>query len=78
MSLFSAEELSQMQEEYLAKQEQARVKTKAEILLEVVAEFPDATVAELAEAAERSKTWVRRTLRAAGVTLTKPAHQNRS
>lgn len=64
-------------EECLREQEQAHphVKTKAEILLEVVRDFPDATVNELAEAAERSTSWVRRTLKNAGVTLAKPVRQ---
>jgi hypothetical protein len=58
----------------------ATPKTRAEkcesdrrVLLEIVRdnEFPGATVAELAEAASRSQSWVRRTLKAAGVTLQK-------
>lgn len=69
--IFSAEDLQLMLEKHV----QARPKAKAEILLEVVAEFPDATVAELATAAERSPSWVRKHLRAAGVTLTKPARR---
>jgi hypothetical protein len=72
--LFPESELQAAHDEYLAAQKLAypRVKSKSEILLEVVADFPDATVNELAEAAERSTSWVRKQLRAAGVALTKP------
>jgi transposase len=62
----------------------AAPKTRAEkcegdrrTLLEVVRDFPDATVAELATAAERSPSWVRKHLRAAGISLTKPPRQKR-
>jgi hypothetical protein len=47
-------------------------------LLEVVAEFPDATVAELSEASGRSRAWVRKHLRAANITLQKPARQRKA
>ena len=47
-------------------------------LLQVVRDFPDSTVVELAEAAERSKTWVRKHLRAAGIVLAKPIRQKKA
>ena len=70
MSLFSNAELERAHERYMRQQqEQPQPKTKAEILVEVVAEFPDATVAELATASGMSPSWVRRTLKKAGITL---------
>jgi hypothetical protein len=69
VSLFSDEEIRIAHERYL--QEHPRPKTKAEILVEVVRDFPDATVAELSEASGRSMRWVRKTLRAAGITMPK-------
>jgi hypothetical protein len=48
---------------------------KARILLEVVRDFPDATVAELAEAAEMSVSWVRRTLKRAGITIARASRR---
>lgn len=48
---------------------------KAKILLEVCAEFPDATAKELAEASGMSMSWVRRTLKKAGLRAAKPARQ---
>ena len=84
MSLFEPEELERMHTDYLqtqaAQQQQpiTRAKTKAECLLVAVADFPDATVAELAEAAERSTSWVRRHLKAAGITLVKPVRRKKA
>jgi transposase len=70
MTLIPHEDLARAHAHYLAQHApQTRPKTKTEILLEVVREFPDATVAELAEAAERSPSWVRKHLRAAGIVL---------
>jgi hypothetical protein len=46
-------------------------------LLEVVRDFPDATVKELSEASGRSRAWVRKHLRAAGIVLVKPTRQKR-
>ena len=43
-------------------------KTRAEILCEIVREDNSVTVRELAEAAERSPSWVRKILRANGLT----------
>jgi transposase len=73
VSLFSPEELTRMRTEYEAKH--PKPKTKAEILVEIVREDPTCTVAELAEAATRSKSWVRRVLRRSGIVLAKPARQ---
>jgi hypothetical protein len=77
MNLFEPEDLARAHAHYLekqAEQEQARPKTKtrAEILCEIATEDPTVTVAELATAAERSPTWVRKHLRAAGIVLVKP------
>lgn len=80
MPLFTDQELIEMQERYLAKQEQKREpapKTKREILLEVYRDFPDATVQELSVGAGRSQRWIRTVLREAGITLPKPARQSR-
>lgn len=75
MTLFPPEDLERAHDRYLQEQEQARPKTKAEILCEIATEDPTCTVTELAEAAERSKSWVRKHLRAAGITLAKPVRQ---
>jgi hypothetical protein len=78
-TLIPHEDLARAHARYLEQQEGARprTKTRTEILLEVVREFPDVTVAELAEAAERSKSWVRRMLKTAGVVLAKPVRQKK-
>lgn len=86
--LFSIEELAHMHANYLqtqAQQQQPRPKTKAEkcesdrrVLLEVATEDPTLTVAELAEAAERSPSWVRRHLKQAGITLVKPVRRKKA
>ena len=70
---FSDENRAQLYAEHLAKQppKPPDAKSKAVILLEVVAEFPDLTVKELASASGMSNSWVRKHLRLAGVTLTK-------
>ena len=80
MNLFEPEDLERAHAHYLEKQaehEQARPKTKtrAEILCEIATEDPTITVTELAAAAERSKSWVRRTLKAAGIVLAKPVRR---
>ncbi len=73
--LIPPEDLRAANERYLQEQAAHVPKAKdrrAEILLEVVREDPNAyTVAQLAEAAERSPSWVRKHLRAAGITLAK-------
>jgi hypothetical protein len=77
MNLFEPEELARAHARYM--QEHApQTKTKAECLLEAVADFPDATVQELAKAAERSPSWVRRTLKAAGIVLVKPTRRKKA
>jgi len=76
-TLIPRQDLLAAKRRYLAEQAEPKTKTKAEILIEVVHDYPDATVAVLAEAAERSPSWVRRTLKAAGVTLAKPVRQKR-
>jgi hypothetical protein len=48
---------------------------KARILLEVAAEFPDATATELATASGMSTSWVRRTLKKSGLSAAKPVRQ---
>jgi hypothetical protein len=82
MALFTPEQLEAAHEKYLqeqAERQKEQPKTRAEILLEVVADYPDATVAELAEAASRSVSWVRKVLRQAGVTVAKaPRHKKAS
>ncbi|MGB6473822.1 MAG: hypothetical protein WBF04_07040 [Candidatus Sulfotelmatobacter sp.] len=50
---------------------------KARILLEVAAEFPDATAKELAEASGMSTSWVRRTLKRAGMRAAKAVRQRK-
>lgn len=68
MPLFEA----QLRPEY---QPRPPEKTKAEILIECYRDFPGISCAELAEGAGRSVSWVRRTLRAAGITLPKATRQ---
>jgi transposase len=75
MNLFPPEDLERAHDRYLHEQEQTRPKTKAEILCEIATEDPTCTVAELAEAADHSKSWVRKHLRAAGITLVKPVRE---
>jgi hypothetical protein len=81
MSLFTKEERLQMMHDHQQREnaelvrkhaEMTRPKTKAEILVEVCREFPDTTVRELSENSAMSQSWVRRTLKAAGITLAKP------
>jgi hypothetical protein len=48
------------------------------VLVEIARDFPDSTIAELAEASARSKTWVRRTLKAAGIVLAEPVHRKKA
>jgi hypothetical protein len=69
MSLIPHEDLVRANDCYL--REHPQPKTKGEILLEVYRDFPDATVAELSEASGRTPRWVRKTLRAAGITMPK-------
>lgn len=76
MNLFEPEELEHAHAHYLT-QHAPETKTRAEILLEVIREFPDATVAELATAAKRSPSWVRKHLRAAGIVV-KPTRQKKA
>jgi hypothetical protein len=76
--LFTIEELARAQAHYLERQEQPRPKAKAEILAEICREDPTCTVAELATAAERSKSWVRRTLKQAGIVLAKPVRRKKA
>jgi hypothetical protein len=78
MSLFSDEQLIAGREKYLREHPQPS-KTRAQILaekvqtlIEVARDYPDATAGELADAAGMSQSWVRRHLRAAGITLVKP------
>jgi hypothetical protein len=75
-SLFSQEELDQMHERY--EREHPIPETKAEALCRVARANCDATVAELAEAAERSSSWVRRILKQAGITPAKALRLPRS
>lgn len=63
LSCFDPEDLARSRERYLQEQARNRPKTKTEILLEVVAEFPDASVRELADASGMGTTWVRKHLR---------------
>ncbi len=72
--LFSNQELQEMYAHANANQP-PRPKTRAEILVEVVAEFPDATVEELATAASRSERWVRNHLKQSGIVLPKPVRR---
>ncbi len=74
-------ELTRVHDAYLREQaaQQATVpKTKAQILVEVVQEDPTLTVKELAEASGMSATWVRRTLKLAGITLAKAVRPKRT
>ncbi len=72
MGLFSEEELNDMYRKHAGdprgrdRLDGTRQKTKAEHLIEVARDYPDATIAELAEAAEMSAVWVRKHLRSAG------------
>jgi hypothetical protein len=65
MNLFEPEDLIRSQERYMQQHAKPKTKTRAEILCEIATEDPTVTVAELATAAERSQSWVRRTLKAA-------------
>jgi hypothetical protein len=76
MPLFEPEELAQMHADYLRTQPPP-TKTHAEILIEVCREDPTLTVAELVEASGHSATWVRRTLKKAGIVLVKAPRQSR-
>ena len=53
----------------------SRHSEKAKILLEVAKDFPDATVREFAEASEMSASWVRRTLKRAGIVIARAPRQ---
>ena len=77
MSLFTQQERQELFDKVQA-QQPPRPKTRAEkcesdrrVLLEIVRdnEFPGCTIEELATAASRSTSWVRRTLKAAGIKL---------
>lgn len=48
---------------------EARGKSKAEIVVEVCAEFPDVTLAELIEGSGLSRGYIQKVLRARGITL---------
>ena len=67
MSLIPAAELQRARERYLAEHPPQHVKSLAEILSEIVAEFPDVSIVELSEASGRSQRWVRKHLRSAGI-----------
>jgi hypothetical protein len=70
--LFTDKEIAEMRENHLRLHpEEQPPKSKREILIEVVHEFPDATVAELSEASGMSLSWVRKHLKAAGLSLKK-------
>jgi hypothetical protein len=72
--LIPEEEIRTLQEKY-----EREHRTPAQILVRVARdpEFAGATVAELATAAERSQSWVRRTLKAAGIVPVKPPRRQR-
>jgi hypothetical protein len=53
----------------------SRHSEKARILLEAAWDFPHATAKEFAEAAEMSVSWVRRTLKRAGITIARAPRQ---
>jgi DNA-binding MurR/RpiR family transcriptional regulator len=81
MPLFSESEIKEMHTRYLQKQaalDGERPRSKAEILVDVVRQHPDATVRELAEAAEMSPSWIRRTLKAAGLKAAPARRQRKS
>jgi hypothetical protein len=66
-------ELERNRQKYLSEQAQLeaecqsqRPKTRAEILVEIAREDPTLTIAELSMASDRSVSWVRRALKAAG------------
>jgi hypothetical protein len=78
MTLIPHEDLARSHANYMqkqAEQAQPRPKTRADILIEIVREDSTCTVAELAEAAERSPSWVRKHLRTAGIALVKPTRR---
>jgi transposase len=78
MPLFPIAELQRDRERY--EQAHPRPKTKAEteseLLREIVAEFPEVTLTELAEGAGRSISSMRRSLRKAGITLASANRRN--
>jgi len=79
---FETEKLIESREKYLREHPETG-KTRAQILaekvqtlIEVAKDYPDATPRELSDASGMSLSWVRRHLRAAGITLVKPVRQN--
>ena len=74
MNLFEPTELESARAQYL-QQHAPQTKTRAEILCDIATEDPTCTIAELATAAERSKSWVRKHLRAAGIVRVKPVRR---
>jgi hypothetical protein len=77
MPLFTNEELRESHERYLQKQTQdtERPRSKREILIEICTAHPGVyTTKELAEGSGMSPSWIRRTLKAAGL---KPAPARR-
>ena len=53
-------------------------KTRAEILVELVKEVPDLSLAEMAEASSRSERWCRKVLKAAGIAVPKAPRRARA
>jgi len=74
-SLIPEEDLQRAREKYL--RENPVPPTHAEILCRIAREDPTLTVAQLADAAERSRSWVRKVLRQNGIVLIKPAKKHR-
>jgi hypothetical protein len=74
-SLIPEEDLQRAREKYA--REHPAPPTHAEILCRVAREDLSLTVAQLADAAERSRSWVRRTLKQNGIVLIKPPKKRR-
>ncbi len=55
-----------------------KIESDRRVLLEIATEDPTCTVAELADWSERSQSWVRRHLKAAGITLVKPVRRKKA
>jgi hypothetical protein len=74
-TLIPEETIEALREKY--EREHPAPETPAEALCRVARANPDASLADLSFAAERSEAWVRKTLKAAGIVLVKPQRQRR-
>ncbi len=73
--VYQARTLEQWESRTAPRTRAEKCESDRRVLLECVRDFPDVSVAELVEASERSKSWVRRTLKRAGIVLAKPVRR---